>query len=92
MAAHILGEHDLHAPARLQDPHISEAIERHIARRTRGQIDHLAVAVSNGRVILHGTTSSSYARELALLATLEVLGSENPKLVDMYIPIRADPD
>ena len=75
-------------PARLRDPNIAPAIERHIRRVTRQHINMLHVSVANGRVILHGQSDSSYYTELAMFAAMDVIGRRDPELIELNIQCR----
>ncbi len=72
-------------PARLRDPNVAKAIESQVERRTKGHIRMLRVTVGNGRVTVHGQAGSSYYKELALLAAMEVIGRHDPDLVELNI-------
>jgi hypothetical protein len=48
-------------------------LERWIDQRTSGRIHRLDVETVGDRVIVHGCTSTHYARQLALAAALDVL-------------------
>jgi hypothetical protein len=52
---------------------LEQTLEHHIIRRTWGRIHRLGVELAEGRVIVHGCTSTYYAKQLALVAVREVL-------------------
>jgi hypothetical protein len=66
---------------------LQEVVERQISQRTWGRIHRLAVEVIDGRLIVHGCASSYYAKQLALQAALEVLGSTDAKCVELDIQV-----
>ena len=79
---------DMPMPARLRDPAVAKAIERHVQRRTRGHIRMLHVSVNNGRVIVHGQTDATVFKQLAVLATMEVLGRNEPNQIELHVPVQ----
>jgi hypothetical protein len=64
-----------HEPAQAQGTDLEQAVERQIVRRTGGRIRRLRVELREGRVIVHGYTSSYHSKQLALAAVGEVLNS-----------------
>ena len=72
-----------------RDPHLARAIEGNIELRTGLRIHRLQVEVTDCRVVVHGCAASYHAKQLALTGALEVLGSNNPELVELDIQIVA---
>jgi hypothetical protein len=63
---------------------LAQKLEQHISSRTWGRIHQLQVAVVNGEARIHGYTVSYFAKQLAIQAALEVLGSES------NVPVKVD--
>ena len=66
---------------------LERAVEEQIVQRTWGRIHALRVERIGERLIVHGRTSSYYVKQLALLATLEVLGSSDTVTLDLDIQV-----
>ncbi len=62
-------------PTRPTDPELQQRIERQILQRTWGRIHQLRVEAGPDRAVIHGYTSSYYAKQLAIQAVREVLDS-----------------
>ena len=52
------------------------AVERQITARTWGRIRQLSVQAAPARLLVKGRTHSYYAKQLAILAILELLGEQ----------------
>lgn len=57
---------------------LAERLVERIHQRTHGSIRSLSVEAGEGRVIVHGAANSYYARQLAYVAAVEVLGPAEP--------------
>lgn len=67
-------------PARPPDPSpaprdLDASLARWIVRRTGGRIRALSVQTRDGRLLVHGSAGSYYARQLAQAAVAEMLGA-----------------
>jgi hypothetical protein len=71
--------------ATLED--LQEALERRIAQRTFGRVQHLEVHVAPGRVTVRGYASCYYDKQLAIQAVLEVLGGDQFPEVALEIEV-----
>ena len=70
------------------DPDLARFIEAQIDQRTGGRIHELRVDVSDGRVRVYGHTDEfnlRNANHLAVLAVWQVLGIDDPELVELHI-------
>ncbi len=66
---------------------LERSIERQIVQRTWSRIHRLHVEVVEGRIVVHGCTSSYYVKQLALQGVLDVLGSADSVCVDLDIEV-----
>jgi hypothetical protein len=57
------------------DAELEQRLERQILQRTWGRIHQLRVEARPDRAVIHGYTSSYYAKQLAIQAVREVLDS-----------------
>jgi hypothetical protein len=69
---------------------LEQRIENQIVQRTWGRIHRLQVELADDRIVVHGQTSSYYAKQLALEGVLDVIGSTAPTSVDLDIQVGAD--
>ena len=60
---------------------LAQTIERHIIERTWGRIHQLQVEVDWEHVVVRGSTTTYYSKQLAIQAVLEVLGSQEAGVV-----------
>jgi osmotically-inducible protein OsmY len=77
----------LDVASQCRDAELQQAIERQIVQRTWGRIHRLQVDVCDGHVVVHGCTQSYYQKQLALQGVLDVLGSTDPRQVEMDIVV-----
>ena len=73
-----------------EDPDFARFIEAEINQRTAGRILDLRGEVADGRVRVYGYTeeiSVKNANHLALLAVWQVLGVDDPELVELDIQV-----
>jgi BON domain len=70
-------------------PGLEQAIARQILQRTWGRISRLRVNVHDDRIVVHGHTATYYAKQLALEAALETLGSTDVMNVELDIHVSA---
>jgi hypothetical protein len=68
---------------------LAEALERRITERTWGRIRRLRVDVADDRVLIHGFTQSSCAKQLAIQGALDVLGPMRPRELVLDIEVGA---
>jgi hypothetical protein len=68
-------------------PNLEHAIERHIVQRTWGRVYRLQVNLLDNRIVVHGRTSTYYAKQLALEAALDALGSTDASTVELDIHV-----
>ena len=66
---------------------LARNVEQKIVQRTWGRIHRLQVEVTEGRLVVHGCTSSYYAKQLALEAALQLLGSTDATIVELDIQV-----
>jgi hypothetical protein len=66
----------------------AEMVERLISQRTWGRVHRLHVEFTNGRLVVHGWTSSYYVKQLALQAALDALDSNDTMAVDLDVAVR----
>ena len=66
---------------------LERSIERQIVQRTWSRIHRLQVELVDGRIVVHGCTSSYYVKQLALQGVLDVLGSADSVCVDLDIEV-----
>ena len=66
---------------------LERSIERQIVQRTWSRIHRLQVELFDGRIVVHGCTSSYYVKQLALQGVLDVLGSADSVCVDLDIQV-----
>lgn len=66
---------------------LERSIERQIVQRTWSRIHRLQVELVDGRIVVHGCTSSYYVKQLALQGVLDVLGSADSVCVDLDIQV-----
>jgi hypothetical protein len=69
---------------------LERSIERQIMQRTWSRIHDLRVEVVDGRIVVHGYTSSYYVKQLALEGVLDVLGSAASVRVDLDIEVASN--
>ena len=67
-----------------------QQIERAIARRTWGRLRHLAIELTEDRVIVRGCAPSYYVKQLAIQACLEATESATPPQLDIDIVVATD--
>ena len=73
-----------------EDPEFARFIRTQVDQRTGGRIHDLRVEVTDGRVRVHGYTEDANVRNtnhLALLAVWQVLGVDDPELVELDIQV-----
>ncbi len=70
-----------------KDEEWARSIERQIVQRTWSRIHRLQVEFVDGRIVVHGYTSSYYVKQLALQGVLDVLGSADSVCVDLDIQV-----
>src|SRR5437870_172677 len=70
-------------------PDLEQTLAHQIIQRTWGRIHQLHVQVDQDRVLVQGCTSSYYVKQLALLAVLEVLGSDDLVRIELDIQVGA---
>ena len=75
---------------RNNDGALERSVERQIVQRTWGRIHQLQVELSGERLIVHGRAGSYYAKQLALEAALDSLGSTDATAVELDIEIGLD--
>lgn len=80
----------LEKTGRDDDGILERSVERRIVQHTWGRIHRLHVELSGDRLIVHGSAGSYYAKQLALEAALDSLGSTNATAVELDIEIGAD--
>ena len=66
---------------------LEQAIERQILQKTWGRVSRLQVNVLDHRVVVHGRTATYYAKQLALEAALEAIGSCDDTAVELDIHV-----
>lgn len=66
---------------------LTEVLEDRIQWRTSGRIRRLCIVAGTDRVLVQGSTSSYYLKQLALAAILEVIGSTAalPVTLDIHV-------
>ena len=72
---------------RRKNEELERSIERQIVQRTWSRIHRLQVETVDGRIVVHGCTSSYYVKQLALQGVLDVLGSADSAAVDLDIEV-----
>jgi hypothetical protein len=65
------------AAARNDLESLRESFEREIMLRTAGRIHRMAVQMHEDQIIVYGRTATYYAKQLALQAVLDVIGSRD---------------
>ena len=70
-----------------KDEELERSIERQIVQRTWSRIHRLQVETVDGRILVHGRTSSYHVKQLALEGVLDVLGSADSAAVDLDIEV-----
>ena len=69
-----------------RDPCLDQVLQTQIQERTGGYLRSVRVEVTpKRRVIVRGGIATYYLKQLALAAVLEVLGSDDPELVELHI-------
>ena len=73
-----------------EDPDFARFLEAQINQRTAGRVHDLRVELTGGRVRVYGYTEEIEVRNanhLALLAVWQVLGADDPELVELDIQV-----
>jgi hypothetical protein len=68
---------------------LRQRIERQILLGTWGRIHNLSVEVTDGEVVVRGSTQSFYIKQLVLQAVIDILGSTPPVAVKFNIQVGA---
>ena len=74
-------------PEAFRDPYLATAVEGHVNLITRGHIHGLEVEVSEGRIHVSGQAETFSEKYLVLDAVLQVIGVNDPELVDLDIQV-----
>ena len=69
------------------DTNFQQVAERLIVQRTWGRVHGLQVEVLSDRLVVHGRTSTYYAKQLALEGAMEALGSTDASAVELDIQV-----
>jgi hypothetical protein len=62
-------------------------IKHHIAQRTAGRVEKLAVELINDCVVIHGIVPCYYVKQLVLQAALDLGAAEGAKRVELRVQV-----
>jgi len=68
------------------DP-LETTLQRVIIERTAGRLRHLRIEVHEDRIVIQGTTSSYYVKQLAIDSILKALDGSQIATLDMVIEV-----
>jgi len=71
----------------LSPEQIERTLQRVINERTAGRLRHLEIEVQEDRILVRGTSSSYYVKQLAIDSLLKALDGSQVQTLDMVIHV-----